>query len=113
MKNKYIYEQKNWPHFNWDKTFLSDKLEKVRLRQGKLLGKMEGLGFKLQEEAVLQSLTEDILKTSEIEGETLDRNQVRSSIARRLGLDLAGLVKSDRNVEGIVEVMLDATQKYK
>ena len=113
MKPNYIYGQKNWPQFVWDKDILSRKIEKVRLMQGKLLGKMEGLGFKLQEEAVLQSLTEDILKTSEIEGESLDRSQVRSSVARRLGMDLAGLVKSDRNVEGIVEVMLDATQKFK
>lgn len=113
MKPNYIYGQKNWPQFVWDKDILSRKIEKVRLMQGKLLGKMEGLDFKLQEEAVLQSLTEDILKTSEIEGESLDRSQVRSSVARRLGMDLAGLVKSDRNVEGIVEVMLDATQKFK
>lgn len=73
---------------------------------------MERLGFKTQEEAVLQTLTEDILKTSEIEGEVLDRNQVRSSIARKLGMDIVGLVKSDRNIEGVVEMMLDATQKY-
>jgi Fic family protein len=73
---------------------------------------MEGLGFQLRAEAVLDSLTEEVLKSSEIEGETLDRDQVRSSIARRLGLDIGGLTPSDRNVEGVVEMMLDATQGY-
>jgi len=73
---------------------------------------MEGLGFQLRAEAVLDSLTEEVLKSSEIEGETLDRDQVRSSIARRLGLDIGGLTLAERDVEGVVEVMLDATQKY-
>lgn len=91
---------------------LAPKLEQVRLKQGKLLGKMEALGFTLREEAILQTLTEDVLKTSEIEGEKLDRVQVRSSIARRLGMEIVGLVKPHRDVEGIVEVMLDATQNY-
>jgi Fic family protein len=81
-------------------------------KQGRLIGRMEGLGFQLRAEAVLNTLTEDVLKSSEIEGETLDRDQVRSSIARRLGLDIGGLVPSDRNVEGVVEMMLDATQRY-
>jgi Fic family protein len=73
---------------------------------------MEGLGFQLRAEAVLQTLTEDVLKSSEIEGELLDKNQVRSSIARRLGMDIAGLVPADRDVEGVVEMMLDATQNF-
>jgi len=81
----------------------------VRHRQGRLIGRMEGLGFSLRSEAVLQSLTEDVLKSSEIEGEKLDRDQVRSSIARRLGLDRDGLTAADRHVEGVVEMMLDAT----
>ncbi len=88
-------------------------LAELRHRQGKLLGRMEGLGFRLQSEATLQTLTLDVLKSSEIEGELLDAEQVRSSIARRLGMDIAGLVPADRHVEGIVEMMLDATQQYK
>lgn len=113
MDPQYIHELKSWPSFIWDKDRLALKLEQVRLKQGRLIGKMERLGFRTKEEAVLQTLTEDILKTSEIEGEVLDRNQVRSSIARKLGMDIVGLVKSERSVEGVVEMMLDATQKYK
>lgn len=88
-------------------------LAEVRHRQGRLLGRMEGLGFRLQAEANLRTLTLDVLKSSEIEGELLDADQVRSSIARRLGMDIAGLVPADRHVEGVVEMMLDATQHYK
>lgn len=88
-------------------------LAAIRHRQGRVMGKMESLGFKLQNEANLQTLTLDVLKSSEIEGELLDAEQVRSSIARRLGLDVVGLVPADRNVEGVVEMMLDATQEYK
>jgi len=84
----------------------------VRHRQGRLIGRMEGLGFQLRTEAVLHTLTEDVLKSSEIEGEKLDRDQVRSSIARRLGIDIGGLTPADRDVEGVVEMMLDATQHY-
>lgn len=84
----------------------------VRHRQGRLIGRMEGLGFSLRKEAVLNTLTEDVLKSSEIEGEKLDRDQVRSSIARRLGIDVGGLTPADREVEGVVEMMLDATQRY-
>ncbi|MFZ4404053.1 MAG: Fic family protein [Pseudobdellovibrionaceae bacterium] len=109
---QYIHQLKNWPKLTWDKDFLLTKTEKVRLNQGRLLGKMERLGFKNQKEAILQTLTEDILKTSEIEGEFLDRNQVRSSVARQLGMDVVGLVKSERNIDGLVEMMLDATQNY-
>src|SRR5208283_2656338 len=85
---------------------------RVRHRQGRLIGRMEGLGFQLKAEAVLQTLTEEILKSSEIEGEVLDKEQVRSSIAPRLGIDIGGLMPADRNVEGVVEMMLDATQKF-
>jgi Fic family protein len=91
---------------------LVELLGKVRHRQGRLLGRMQGLGFRLQEEAVLHTLTEDVQKSSEIEGENLDKNQVRSSIARRLGMDIGALARVDRHVDGVVEMMLDATQKY-
>ncbi|MBI2606886.1 MAG: Fic family protein [Deltaproteobacteria bacterium] len=109
---KYIHELKNWPEFHWSQERLADRLATVRHRQGRLIGRMEGLGFNLRAEAVLQTLTEEVLKSSEIEGERLDREQVRSSLARRLGLDVGGLTAADRNVEGVVEMMLDATQKF-
>ena len=108
----YIHEQDNWPYFTWDNKRVLLKLGETRNLQGKLLGKMETLGFDLQNEAVLDTLTLDVIKSSEIEGEHLEREQVRSSIARRLGLDIGGAVYSERNVEGIVEMMLDATQRY-
>jgi Fic family protein len=110
---KYIHELPSWPKFEPDQRDLAKQLATVRHRQGRLIGRMEALGFPLREEAVLQTLTEDVLKSSEIEGEILDKDQVRSSIARRLGMDVAGLPSADRNVEGVVEMMLDATQKYK
>jgi Fic family protein len=108
----YIYEQADWPNLRWNDEQLAQPLAAVRHRQGRLIGHMEALGFPLREEAVLQALTEDVIKSSEIEGEALDRDQVRSSIARRLGMDIGGLVQADRNVEGVVEMMLDATQNY-
>ena len=108
----YLHERKDWPDFRWDHARIAARLVDVTHRQGRLIGRMEGLGFQLQAEAVLNTLTEDVLKSSEIEGERLDRDQVRSSIARRLGLDIGGLVPSDRNVEGVVEMMLDATQRF-
>jgi Fic family protein len=108
----YIYEKKDWPKLTWSQERLAAQLAAVRHRQGRLIGRMEGLGFSLRNEAVLQSLTEDVLKSSEIEGEKLDRDEVRSSIARRLGLDIGGLAPADRHVEGVVEMTLDATQRY-
>lgn len=108
----YIHQYKAWPKFTWDDKALSKLLTSARHKQGRLLGKMEGLGFSLKEEATLQTLTQDVLKSSEIEGEILNADQVRSSIARRLGMEVAGLVPSDRNVDGVVEMMLDATQRY-
>jgi Fic family protein len=108
----YIYDKKDWPRMNWDHEQLAGQLAGVRHRQGRLIGRMEGLGFSLRNEAVLQTLTEDVLKSTEIEGEKLDKDQVRSSIARRLGLDIGGLVAVDRHVEGVVEMMLDATGHY-
>ena len=109
---RYIYEQKNWPQFTWDASALSGRLGAAHRLQERLLGRMEALGFPLRAEATLQSLTEEVLKSSEIEGEILDKEQVRSSLARRLGMDIGALVPADRNVEGIVEMMLDATQKF-
>src|SRR4051812_17894819 len=108
---KYIHEWPNWPHFRWG-SGLAKRLAAVRLRQGRLIGRMQALGFREQEEAVLTTLSEDVLKSSEIEGEILDREQVRSSIARRLGMEIGALPPADRNVEGVVEMMLDATQNF-
>src|SRR6201747_2086176 len=110
---EYIHELPNWPKFEWDHRGLAPQLETVRHRQGRLIGRMQALGFPLREEAVLLTLTEDVLKSSEIEGEILDQDQVRSSIARRLGMETAGLPSADRDVEGVVEMMLDPTQNYK
>ncbi len=108
----YIHELKGWPKFHWSTDKLAEPLASVRHRQGRLIGHMEALGFNLQQEAVLQTLTADVLKSSEIEGEKLDAEQVRSSIARRLGMDIGALKPADRNVEGVVEMMLDATRHY-
>ncbi|MGE0008818.1 MAG: DUF4172 domain-containing protein, partial [Parvibaculaceae bacterium] len=102
----YIHELEGWPKFEWSSRDLAGQLAAVRYRQGRLLGRMEALGFELRAEAVLQTLTEDVLKSSEIEGEILDKEQVRSSIARRLGRDIGALAPADRNVEGVVEMML-------
>lgn len=110
---KFIHERPEWPKFRWDHEGLADQLGSVRHRQGRLIGRMEALGFPMRGEAVLQTLTQDVLKSSEIEGEILDQHQVRSSIARRLGIDIGGLTPADRRVEGIVEMMLDATQNYR
>lgn len=108
----YIYQRPDWPNFRWDRERLTEPLAAVRHRQGRLVGQMEALGFRRRQDAVLQTLTDDVLKTSEIEGEHLDAEQVRSSLARRLGIDIGGLKPIDRNVEGVVEMMLDATQRY-
>ena len=108
----YIHELKDWPKFRWSSDELAAKLAAVRHHQGRLIGRMEGLGFKLRAEAILPSLTEEVIKSSEIEGEVLDRDQVRSSIARRFGMEVGGLGPIDRNVEGVVDMMLDATQKF-
>ncbi|MCW3789327.1 Fic family protein [Plebeiibacterium sediminum] len=110
---KYIYQYDNWPNFTWDEQEIQVLLGKVRHLQGMILGRMEALGFSVKEEAMLSTLTMDVLKSSEIEGEKLNYDQVRSSIARRLGIEYAGMVYSDRDVEGVVEMMLDATQNFK
>lgn len=111
--NMYIHQLKNWPNFIWDANKLALKLGEVRHRQGKILGQVRALGFKFQEETMLRTLTLDIVKSSEIEGELLNPEQVRSSIAKRLGIEVVGIVNAERNVEGVVEMMLDATQNYK
>lgn len=108
----YIHEHKTWPQFVWDADKLHPLLLEIRHQQGRLLGRMQALGFQVRNEATLQILTQDVLKTSEIEGERLNAVQVRSSLARRLGMDIGALAPVDRHVEGIVEVMLDATQHW-
>lgn len=110
--SRYIHELPDWRDFEWDQAKLAGPLAALRHRQGRLIGRMEALGFSLRGEATLRTLTEDVLKSSEIEGEILDREQVRSSIARRLGMDIGALAPADRDVEGVVEMMLDATQRY-
>ena len=112
MGPRYLHERPEWPRFRWDHETLTESLGEIRHRQGRLLGRMEGLGFSLRKEAELRTLTLDVVKSSEIEGEKLDAEQVRSSIARRLGLDRAGLVAAGREVEGVVEMTLDATQNF-
>src|SRR5437763_11574502 len=109
----YLHESPDWPRFRWNSAGLTKQLAAVRLHQGRLIGRMQRLGFRQQEEAVLTTLTQDVLKSSEIEGEILDKDEVRSSIARRLGLDVGALPPADRNVEGVVEMTLDATQNFR
>lgn len=108
----WIYQDKNWPHFSWNADKLATKLADIRHQQGRLLGRMEGLGFDLRREASLRTLTSDVVKSSAIEGHDLNPQEVRSSLARRLGMDIAGLIPAGRDVEGIVEMMLDATQNF-
>ncbi|MFI3262493.1 MAG: Fic family protein [Rikenellaceae bacterium] len=110
---KYIYEYSSWPSFSWDESLVSPLLSEVRFLQGQVLGKIQTLGFSVQEQTALNTITDDVIKSSEIEGEKLNYDQVRSFVARRLGIETAGLVESDRYVEGVVEMMLDATQNYK
>jgi len=108
----FIHENPHWPNFTWDSDELSPGLAALRYREGQLVGRMQGLGFDLRQEASLKTLTDDVVKSSAIEGENLNPEEVRSSIARRLGLDIGGLISASRDVEGIVEMMLDATQKF-
>ncbi len=110
--NMWVHEHQNWSNFTWDMESLASKLADIRHCQGRLLGRMEGLGFELKCEASLSTLTNDVVKSSAIEGENLNPEEVRSSIARRLGIDIAGLIPASRDVEGIVEMMLDATQQF-
>jgi Fic family protein len=112
MLEHYIHELTDWPHFQFDGSELAKPLAVTRHRQGRLIGRMESLGFRLRAEASLQTITEEVVKSSEIEGDVLDRDQVRSSIARRLGMDIGALGAADRHVEGVVDMMLDATENY-
>ena len=109
---RYIWQQEVWPNFTFNHERLFGLLAETSRAQGVLLGKIESLGFELRNEACLQTITEDVVKSSEIEGENLPRDQVRSSIARRLGIDTGGLISVGRDVEGIVEMMLDATGNF-
>ena len=109
----YIHLLPDWPRFRWDRERLAEPLAALRHQQGRLVGNMEALGFSLRQEASLETLTSDVLKTSEIEGEKLDAGAVRSSLARRLGIDIGALKPADRHVEGIVEMTLDATANYR
>lgn len=106
----YIYQNTDWSHFKWDNNALIKLLSDVRNLQGRIIAKMGTLGFELRNEALLDNYTLDVIKTSEIEGEILNAEQVRSSVARKLGIELSGAVESDRHIDGIVEMMLDATQ---
>lgn len=108
----YIHEQPDWPRFSWRNEAILQILFEVRHKQGHLMGQMESLGFDLRQEAIVRTLTQDVVKTSEIEGERLDEEPVRSSIARRLGMEIAGLREPDLQVEGVVEMMIDATGNY-
>jgi len=109
---KYIYQYKSWPNFTWNEKEIQVILGKLRHLQGKIFGQINALGFSIKEETMLSTLTLDVVKSSEIEGQFLNYEQVRSSIARKLGIKYAGMVYPDRNVEGVVEMLLDATQNY-
>ena len=111
-RTTYFYERPDWPAFWWDSEVIAGQLAAARHRQGRLLGRMEVLGFDLRAGAMLRTLTQDAVKTSEIEGDLLDHEQVRSSLARRLGLETAGIIPSDKRAEAIVAVVVDATQKF-
>lgn len=108
----YVHERPNWPQFRWDESAFASDLADIHYKRGQLLTAMETLGFQIRQETVVSVLVEDVVKSSEIEGENLDAAQVRSSIGRRLGIDVAGLPLADRHVDGVVEMMLDATQRY-
>src|SRR5262245_33698944 len=108
----YIHERSDWPEFRWDGARLAAPLATTRHLQGRLVGHMEALGFQVRQETVLRTLTEDVVKSSDIEGEKLPVDQVRSSVARRLGIDVGGVQPADRHVDGVVDMMLDATQHF-
>ena len=109
---KWIWQQPNWPNFIWDTEILLPLLSKARLEQGKLLGRTKELGFELSQEAGADILIEEVIKTSEIEGAYLNRDLVRSSVAKHLGLPSLGLPQPSRSIDGLVDILLDATKKY-
>ncbi len=112
VDKRYIWQQSDWPHWAYDPKRLASLLARVHRAQGYLLGRMHDLGLDLHDQATLRVLTEDVLKTSEIEGEKLNHDSVRSSIARRLGIDIGALAPADRQVDGLVDMVLDATQRH-
>ncbi len=112
MMSRYIHLKKGWPKFIWDNERLLPFVGEVRNFQGRLIGSMESVGFELRSEATLEAITLEIIKSSEIEGEILKSEEVRSSLARRLGLDRAGLVPSNRDVDGIVDMLVDAIENH-
>jgi hypothetical protein len=105
-------ENNGWPNFIWDQERISPLLIQLRYQQGRLSGAMKSIGFQGRDNTVLQALTQDIVKSSEIEGEILDQSHVRSSVARHLGMDIGALDVADNRIEGVVEMVLDATQKF-
>ncbi|MYC84851.1 MAG: Fic family protein [Acidimicrobiia bacterium] len=112
MRRLFVHEHPGWPQLRWQTDKLADSLAVVRYKQGRLVGQMHSLGFDLRQEAILETLTQDVHKSSDIEGERLDLEQVRSSVGRRLGLDIGGLRHAEDKVEGGVKMMLDATGNY-
>jgi Fic family protein len=112
VRKVYIHQQNNWPNFYWDESAVAMVLAGVRYKQGRVIGLINTLGFSQKNESQIETLAKDVLKSSEIEGELLDLQQVRSSLARKLGISIAGMKASDRKVDGVVEMMLDATQNY-
>jgi len=111
-KRRYIYERADWPAIDIDESAVFAQLGEIRFLQGKQIGKLEALGFEARESAMLSAITSEVVKSSEVEGELLDELKVRSSVARKLGIDRAGLVESTRDIDGVVEMMLDATQRF-
>lgn len=108
----YIHELDAWPRFSWSERALTTALAAVRHKQGRLVGRMEALGFDIRAQATLLTRTEEVVESSAIEGEVLDRGTVRSSIALRLGIDIGALAPADRHVDGAVEMVLDATERF-
>lgn len=112
LYSNYIHQHKDWPDFYWNNELVLAELVNLRHRQGRVQGYLEAMGFVVRNATTLDTLTSDVLKSSEIEGEFLNADQVRSSVARHLGLEVAGLALADRTVDGVVEMMVDATQNY-
>ncbi|MFI5443727.1 Fic family protein [Polaromonas sp. UC242_47] len=111
-RRTYLWQRPDWPQWRWDATVLAAPLAQVHRAQGHLAGRMAELGLVQRDQATLQALTQEVITTSAIEGEALNLNAVRSSIARRLGVDIGALTPSDRHVDGVVDMVLDATQHY-
>lgn len=108
----YIYQELNWPNFKWNEQDIGKKIDTIRYLQGHLLGRIESLGFEETQKTLFHYLTDDVMNTSAIEGENLNLEQVRSSLAKKLGIEYAGVTPHERSVDGIVNVLLDATLNY-